>query len=179
LVLWLARDPLLFHSLGMFIATFLYSLCELAWVDRGGSGKVPLVSALIVAALLLVSMFLFARLIQSLNDLQISNVLRSIGHRGRPGIGDRLGRSDDAGSAHRVPSAGDDIGLATQTIVYHGEPNSIAKLDIARLVAAARRADGVIVLASAVGDTVFDDAPLLTVHGAAAMLDERELLSAV
>src|ERR1700731_659519 len=48
LVLWFARDPSLFHSLGVFVATFLYSLAELAWVDRGGSGKVPMVSALVV-----------------------------------------------------------------------------------------------------------------------------------
>ena len=28
------RDRLLFHSLGMFVATFMYSLATLAWVDR-------------------------------------------------------------------------------------------------------------------------------------------------
>src|ERR1044072_4495 len=31
LVLWLSRDKLLFHSLGVFIATFTYSLASLAW----------------------------------------------------------------------------------------------------------------------------------------------------
>ena len=45
LVLLFARDPMLFHSLGVFIATFLYSLGALAWVDREGSGIVPLFSA--------------------------------------------------------------------------------------------------------------------------------------
>src|SRR5882757_8919464 len=35
LVLWLARDPLLSHALGVFMATFLYALAALAWVDRG------------------------------------------------------------------------------------------------------------------------------------------------
>lgn len=34
LVVWFARDRLLFHSLGMFVATFMYSLSTLAW---GGS----------------------------------------------------------------------------------------------------------------------------------------------
>ena len=38
LVLMFARDPMLFHSLGVFIATFLYSLGALAWVDRERSG---------------------------------------------------------------------------------------------------------------------------------------------
>src|SRR5262249_39650562 len=44
LVLWFARDRALFHSLGVFSATFVYALFTLAWVDRGGSGKVPLFS---------------------------------------------------------------------------------------------------------------------------------------
>ena len=45
-----ARDPMLFHSLGVFIATFLYSLGALAWVDRERSGIVPLFSVSLVAA---------------------------------------------------------------------------------------------------------------------------------
>ena len=36
LVVWFARDRLLFHSLGMFVATFMYSLATLAWIDRSG-----------------------------------------------------------------------------------------------------------------------------------------------
>src|SRR4051812_28542628 len=38
LVLWFARDPILFHALGVFAATFLYALSVLCWVDRSGSG---------------------------------------------------------------------------------------------------------------------------------------------
>jgi hypothetical protein len=32
------------HSLGVFTATFLYAVAALAWVDRGGTGKVPLLT---------------------------------------------------------------------------------------------------------------------------------------
>ena len=42
LVLWVARDPVMSHALGVFTATFLYALALLAWVDRANSGKVPL-----------------------------------------------------------------------------------------------------------------------------------------
>src|SRR5215470_18767782 len=66
LVLWFARDRVLFHSLGAFAATFMYALFTLAWIDRGGSGTVPLVSGLVVAILLVVSMLLFAVLVQRL-----------------------------------------------------------------------------------------------------------------
>ena len=96
LVLWFARDRLLFHSLGVFAATFVYALFALAWVDRGGSGTVPLFSSLLVATLLIVSMLLFSRLVQGLIDLQITNVLRSIGNRGREA---------PANATKRVPSS--------------------------------------------------------------------------
>ena len=42
LVLWYARDPILFHALGVFSATFIYALFTLAWVDREGAGRTPL-----------------------------------------------------------------------------------------------------------------------------------------
>src|SRR3974390_1221584 len=43
LVLWISRDPVISHSVGVFTATFLYALAALAWVDRNGSGRVPFV----------------------------------------------------------------------------------------------------------------------------------------
>jgi Predicted membrane protein len=101
LVMWFARDPKLFHSLGVFIATFLYSLSTLAWVDRAGSGKVPLFSVLVVVILLVLSMLLFARLVQSLNDLQINNVLKLIGDRGRAGIREMFRRLDENAAGGR------------------------------------------------------------------------------
>src|ERR1041384_6454819 len=53
LVLWIARDPLIFHAIGIFTATFLYAIAALAWIDRHGSGKVPLLDAVAILALLL------------------------------------------------------------------------------------------------------------------------------
>jgi uncharacterized membrane protein len=45
LVLWIARDPMMSHALGMFTATFLYAIAALAGLDRNVSGKIPFVSA--------------------------------------------------------------------------------------------------------------------------------------
>ncbi len=183
LVLWFARQPSLYHSLGVFVATFVYSLCELAWVDRAGSGKVPMWSSLAVVGLVIVSMLLFARLIQRLNDLQISSVLMTIGDRGREVIRAMFQRLDEAsaGKGEGTQAAVDAsyLGPATQTVTYSGEPRIIAELDIRRLVAAARSADAVVVMAQAVGDTVFDSTPLLTVHGAGARIPEHDLMRAV
>src|SRR5580765_3140125 len=55
LVLWIARDSVLSHAMGVFTATFLYAVAALAWVDRNGSGQVPLSGTVIVIALLVVS----------------------------------------------------------------------------------------------------------------------------
>ncbi len=183
LVLWFARDPSLYHSLGIFVATFVYALCELAWVDRGGSGKVPLWSSLLVVGLVILSMLLFARLIQRLNDMQISSVLKTIGDRGRTVIRAMFQRLDEAsvaaGQGGQAAVDASYLGPATQTVTYSGEPRTIAELDIRRLVAAARKADAVIVMSHAVGDTIFDGAPLLSVHGAGSRVPEQELMRAV
>ena len=95
LVLMFARDPMLFHSLGVFIATFLYSLGALAWVDREGIGIVPLFSGFAVVSLLLLSMLLFSRLIKGLSDLQITNVLHMLGDQGREIISATFQRLDE------------------------------------------------------------------------------------
>src|SRR5215510_14632568 len=83
LVLLFVRNRALFHTLGIFVATFVYSLALLAWVDRDGSGSVPMFSTLLVAMMVIVSVILFSLLVQRLNELQISNVLHVIGDKGR------------------------------------------------------------------------------------------------
>ena len=96
LVVMFANSPTLYHTLGIFFATFTYSLAALAWTDRGGSGEVPLFSTMLVNVLLIVSMLAFARLIRSLNDLQIQNVLQVIGARGRAVIRTMFSRMADS-----------------------------------------------------------------------------------
>jgi uncharacterized membrane protein len=181
LVMWFARDPRLFHSLGIFIATFLYSLWQLTWVDRHDSGKVPLVSVLVVAVLLVFSTIAFARLIQHISDLQISNVLATIGRRGRAVIMDMFRRLDAeprAGAPVAAPPAGQ-LGPVTQIVAYRGEPRAIAELDVRRLVRNAQTYDAVFVMARAVGDTVFDGNALLEVHGARARIPDQQVLRGI
>jgi uncharacterized membrane protein len=69
LVLWLARDPVISHAIGVFTATFLYALAALAWVDRSGSGRVPLAGVLVVGLLLIISVVMFISLIQRVGML--------------------------------------------------------------------------------------------------------------
>src|SRR5215472_8428729 len=59
LVHWIARDRVLYHAMGVFTATFLYALTALAWVDRSGTGRVPVVGIEVVAVLLIASIIMF------------------------------------------------------------------------------------------------------------------------
>ena len=106
LVILFASDPTLFHTLGIFFASFAYSLVALIWTDHDGSGTVPLFSTLLVMTLLIVSMIAFARLVQNLNNLQIHNVLQVIGARGRAVIRTmfvRIADADDV-AGQRIPT---------------------------------------------------------------------------
>ena len=183
MVIWLSRDPMLFHAMGLFIATFLYSIATLCWIDRDGSGKVPLFSVMLVVVLLIVSMIAFARLVQRLRDLQITNVLHLIGQRGREVIRAMFPRLDAAGGAapQSWRNAAEETRQRpiTQTLRYSGDPSIVARLQVDALVRQAEEADAVIVMECAVGDTLADDALLLRVHGGRQPLAETQLLKAI
>ncbi len=178
LVLWFAKDPTLFHSLGVFVGTFTYSLATLLWVDRGGSGTVPLFSSVLVAIMLVLSVLLFARLIQRVNDLQITNVLRTVGGRGRQVIREMFRRLDERTDLTGEAVAGE-LGPVTQTLRYSGEPRVIASIDIGDLVRQAAKAGAVIKMVYAVGDTLVDGDAVLRVHGAKAPLPENRLMRVI
>jgi uncharacterized membrane protein len=183
LVLFFVRDRILFHTLGVFVATFVYSLWTLAWVDRAGSGTVPLFSTTLVVVLVVISMALFSVLVQRITDLQIGNVLRLIGDKGRDVIRDmfpRLDATQDGDQVNRsVISSRTLLGPVTQVFKYSGKPRAIAMYDIAALVRQAREAGAVIEMVCAVGDTLVEDSVILRVHGGKTAIPETDLLRAV
>jgi uncharacterized membrane protein len=174
-----ARDPMMFHSLGVFIATFFYSLATLLWIDREGTGIVPLWSGGVVVGLLVMSMIFFAQLVKRLSDVQITSVLHVIGNIGRKVIREMSERLDEKQDGDIKSESGSDAvpasDLAARTLKYFGQPRTIASFDIDRLVRLGQRAEGVIVLACAVGDTIFENTTLLRVHGAKYPPSERDL----
>lgn len=183
LVLLYVRDPKLFHSLGVFIATFTYSLAVLVYVDRDESGDVPLISGFVVAGLLLCSMLLFSALMKGLIDLQVTNVLRVIGDRGREVIHEMFQTLDENVAVQfrdgQGTREGHELGPAVQTLTYFGAPRTIARFDVESLVRQAQQAGAVIVMACGVGDTLVENTLLLQVHGAKTALSENELMRAV
>jgi uncharacterized membrane protein len=180
LVVWFARDRLLFHSLGMFVATFIYSLSTLAWVDRAGSGSVPLLSSLIVALLLAASVLLLARLVQRLNNLQITRVLHILGDTGRDVIRSTYQLMNVVTSAGRHGTWPQGVPhTVTLDIKHVGKPRTVTWIDIHQLAKLAQRVDGVIVVECAVGDTLLEETSILRVYGAKLPVAEEKLRRAI
>jgi uncharacterized membrane protein len=174
LVGWFAGSAMMRHSLGVFTATFIYSLAALAWVDRGGSGKVPAVTAGVAILLLLVSVVFFVLLVERLSMLQIARVLAYAGDQGRAVI-----ERDYAPLGEGAPEAGgvtaDELPPVSQVLTHRGGPAVIQEVQLKRLVALGAREGVVIAMAWAVGDTVVDGMPLLRVHGGSRSVAERKL----
>ncbi len=177
LVLWVARDPVMSHALGVFSATFLYALSMLGWVDRSASGKVPLVSGWMVVALLLASMGMFIALIERVGFLQVSRMLIFTGDQGRKAIAE-LYPSTKSIAATAVTADHHKLPL-TQTLAHSGRPQVIQAIQVKALVELATAAGGVIEMVAAVGDTVVEMTPLLRIYGARQSLDEAELKGAI
>ena len=174
LVIWVARNPVMSHSLGMFTATFFYALVLLAWIDRESTGHVPLISALVVFCLLLGSIAMFIALIDRVGMLQINRMLIFTGDRGRKAIEDLFSGAQRAGSAAVLPEAE----KATQIVTYQGKPQVIQSIDLPHLVQIAKESGVIIEVSAAVGDTLIDGAPLLWVHGSRTPLGEAVLTDA-
>lgn len=181
LVLLFNRDPTTFHALGVFFATFTYSLAALVWTDRNGSGKVPVFSSMLVLALLVVSLLMFARMIQSLNALQIHNVLRTIGNQGRSVIREMFVHLPEYTGAEALHSRieASNLGSAVQTLTYIGEPMVIARYEISALVKLAEESDALLVMECGVGETLVEGTALLKVHRARQPLDEQRLMHCI
>ena len=176
LVIWFARDRLLFHSMGVFVATFMYSLSTLVWIDRSGTGTVPLLSCVLVAVMLGISVLLLALLVQRLNTLQITKVLHIIGDTGRDVISKtykalpRTGQGKPSGvGAESVP------GPVTLSLKHIGRPRAVTSIDLGSLVEEARQFDGTIVVECAVGDTLLEGTGMLRVYGARSKISEDKL----
>ena len=179
---WFTRDPLLFHGLGMFIATFVYSLATLAWVDRDGNGYVPLYSTYIVLALLIVSMFILTQLVLRLGRLQITNVLRFVGDKGRAVIERTLPALDVDEAEASLDGSNVAMPVAdtnSQTIFYRGEPQVVIFVDRKTLLRLAEGNGAVISLTVGIGDAVTEGIAIYRIYGSNTAIPEKTLLQAL
>lgn len=166
LVLWIARDPVLWHSVGVFCATFLYALAAIAWVDRDGGG-VPYFSGWFVVISMLASVAMFIALIEKLSLLQIHRMLAFTADHGRRVI-------EQTYPPLETPAATPDrVTLrdlrAAHALRHKGGPRSLQALDTQALVKLAAAAGAVIQIKASVGDTLVEGTEMLRVYGGRAI----------
>jgi uncharacterized membrane protein len=176
LVMWIARDPVLSHALGVFSATFLYAISALSWLDRSNSHKVLFISAWALIALLLASVGMFIALIQRVGLLQINRMLLFTAQQGRKVIENLYGNPGPSSS--KSPVFRNLKALPTQMLLHRGRPQSLQAIDLKTLVQLAQQNDARIEVVVAVGDTVLEGMPLLHLFGSDARVPETQLRSA-
>lgn len=183
LVSLLTTHGVMTHSLGVFTGTFMFALIGLILLNPDRPPITTVVVLVVSMVWLLASIALFILLNQRVNLLTISNVLHMIGERGRRVIAEMYPPLDSqpltpherAVSAHLQSQ----LPAITQTLRYHGGPAVVVEFHLDSLVALATRADAMIEMRYAVGDTVTDGSEVLFVRGGKAPIDEHALRSVI
>jgi uncharacterized membrane protein len=176
LVLWVTRDPVVSHSIGVFTATFLYALSALAWVDRAGSGRVNASGEVMVVVLLVCSVIMFTGLIQRLGLLQVNRMLIFTGKQGR----DVIGNLYPPLTAPKAVSSAEISQLPCfQTLLHRGDPRVVQAVNVSTLIVTASKNNCTIELVVSVGDAVLDATPILRLLGVGSPLPEDVLRSAI
>jgi uncharacterized membrane protein len=163
LVSWISRDPVIWHSIGIFTATFLFAIGDMAWIDRSGSIGVPFFGTWVVILLTLASVGMFIALIQRLALLQVSRMLSFTGDLGRQVIERMYPSLTTPASTARA----DEFAKfpVTQTVAHSGGPQALQAIDMPALLALATQAGGGVEVLASVGDTLITGMPLLRVIG--------------
>ena len=176
LSLWIARDRVIWHSLGVFTATFIYSMAAIAWLDRDRSGTVLFFSGWLVVVLLLASVGMFIALVERITVLQINGMLAFTGDHGRDVI-EKMYPPFETPIATAEPEEFQKV-FVTQSLLHAGRPRAIQALDTPTLLQMAFFSGGIVEVVSSVGDTVVEGTLLLRIHGGREKINERDLRKA-
>jgi uncharacterized membrane protein len=165
------RDPVVKHSLGIFIAPAIFALVSLRIIGRDGANVVPSVTVTASLALLIAAVLAFFVLVSRLLDLlRPRRVIARMVELAEHAIIDTYPFALRDAPALESPPA------ERPTIVRHeGRAGVLSALDRARIVRTATAADAVVEIGIAIGGYVPAGAPLFRVRGNADRLDSRQL----
>ena len=166
------RDPVVKHSLGIFIAPAIFALVSLRSIGRDGSEVVPSLTIGVNMILLIAAVLAFFGLVSRLLDLL----------RPRRVIAQTVGQASQAirevypfplDEEPRVDATADSP--VTAVVSHDGGSGVLSALDRARIVRAAAGTGAVVEVAIGIGGYVPQGAALFMVRGPVEGLDEREL----
>jgi uncharacterized membrane protein len=171
LVHWIVRDRVLWHSLGVFTATFLYALGAIAWLDRNRSGNTPLFSGWLVIILMFASVAMLVALVDRISLFQIRRMLSLTGDHGRHVI-ETMYPPLEAPMAIAAPQELQQY-PQTQTVLHLGRPRAVQWIDEKTLLTLSLAAGGIVEVASSAGDFVVEGTLLLRVYGGTQHINEK------
>ena len=167
LMRWFWRSAVTKHALGIFIATFLYSLLALADINSSRHPDPPTRSFIFAMLLVFLSVALFLALLARMTGLlRVARVTRELGQQTIKVIGTVAPYPYDAPSARGQEAIDRAGGTPTTVVAHHGTPASIMAIDQFGLVRQAQREGALIELVPAVGQHVTTGEPLFRVYGA-------------
>jgi uncharacterized membrane protein len=174
------RDPTTKVALGLFMATFIYSLLVLRTVGTAADENfVPSNAVSVALVLLLLSMLAFLRLIsRTTQGLRVASVLEELGRDARKAI-DQV-YTEPAGPQAEQAAPVVEGGRSSQTVAYEGAPGVLQSIDMRGLVELARAADARIELRVPIGTFIVSGTSLFDVVGAdSEMVDPQRLQSSI
>ena len=166
------RDPVVKHSLGIFIAPTIFALVSLRNIGKDGATIVPSLMVAVNLLLVIVALIAFFVLVSRMLDLLrprriIAQMVDVAGDAIREAYPFPLGESP------HIPVHPSGPVVAVVHNDAHG--GVLSALDRARIVRAASAAGAVVEVCEAIGGYVPSGAPLFRVSGDAAAVDRAEL----
>ncbi|NMB59949.1 MAG: DUF2254 domain-containing protein [Chloroflexi bacterium] len=173
------HDNVIKHSLGMFTATFLFTLTSIAWASIIGDKTIPDITVFISIAAVALSAILFLALIQRISVLQITSVLFMITRFGRKEILENYPVLITGNETSAEPGEKLDLPPLQQVITYEGISASLLDVNIKYLVNVAKRSDAVIEVLYAAGDLIPEGADVMKVFSPARQVSEWQAVRAL
>ena len=176
------RDRLVQVVLGVYIATFVYSLLVLPEVRSGASRDsvhVPALAVSLSLVLALVSLALVVRYIDHVaHAIRATNLLSAVAEETRQAIktlypeqlGDERSVEEEGGKLERQPD---------QVVNSDQPPGVVVAVDEERLLEWAEKADVLVEVVPLVGEFVPEGAPLFVVFGASTDFDTASLVRCI
>lgn len=165
------RDRVTQYCLGVYVATFTYSVLVLRTVRAGEDDEfVPALSTSLALLLLLLSIAMFLVYIHHISTaIQVSSIIHTIGAETRQCLDRCLppGAAPGPGPAPAAPAA------RVTAVLPSLRSGVLTAVDVPALVGLARDADVVLCTRVQIGDYVPEGAPLMTVTGDPERLDQR------
>lgn len=173
------QDGVIKHSLGMFTATFLFSLTSLAATNLYKNGDVPDLSVLISIAAVVISAVLFLALIQRISVLQITSVLFMIARFGRREILENYPEQYIETKVNGETRKESLVSSQERSIFYSGISASVLEVDTRQLITLASKNNIIIEILYATGDTVPEGAAIARLYGDSKKVSDWQILRTI